>query len=268
MITKTAKTKTAGQILLIETNRIFPNRNQPRENFPRQEIEMLSDSIRRNGIIQPLTVRRSGDAYELVAGERRLRAAKAANLKSVPCIVMEVDEQSSAVISLLENTQRSQLNFLEEAKAIRTLCAYYGMRQEEIASSLGMSQSGISNLMRILRLEPQALNILASNGFSQRHARALLHLSPEKQIEAAQKVNEKKLSVSQTEKLVEKLAEEEAKPRGTRKIFFKDVKIFINTINHAVETMQSAGIEAYVDRKENDESYTITVNVPKAKKPV
>lgn len=268
MINKAAKTKTAGQILLIDVNRIFPNKNQPRENFPAEEIQLLSDSIRKNGIIQPLTVRKSGEAYELVAGERRLRAAKMANLKNVPCIIMEINEQNSAVISLLENIQRSQLNFFEEAKAIRTLSLYYGMRQEEIAASLGMSQPAVSNLLRTLKLEPQALKILAENGFSQRHARALLRLSPEKQIQIAAKVNEKKLNAAQTEKLVEKILQEEARPRRTRKVFFKDVKIFINTINHAVETMQSAGIDAYVDRTESEEGYTITVNVPKAKKAI
>lgn len=268
LINKCVKSKSAGQILLIDTDRIIPNKNQPRENFPEEDLELLSGSIRRNGIIQPLTVRKRGEIYELVAGERRLRAAKKANLRSVPCIIMDIDEQSSAVISLLENIQRSQLNFLEEAKAIQTLSRYYGMRQEEIASSLGMSQSNVSNLMRILRLAPEALRLLSENGMTQRHARALLKLDEERQKEAANTVCEKKLNVSQTESLVEKMLrqQEENKPRRIRKIFFNDVKIFINTINHAVETMQSAGIEAYVNRTESEEGYTITVTVPRAKK--
>lgn len=268
MINKQAKIKAAGQILLIETTKIFPNKNQPREYFSQVELELLSQSIRQNGIIQPLTVRRNGEVFELIAGERRLRAAKAANMRFVPCILMEVDEQNSAVISLLENIQRSQLNFLEEAKAIYSLSKHYGMRQEEIASSLGMSQSCVSNLLRILRLTPEALRLLSENGFTQRHARALLRLEGEKQTEAAKIICEKKLTVSATEKLVEKMIEEgqQQKKGRIRKIFFNDVRIFINTINHAVETMQSAGIEAYVDRKESDEGYTITVTVPKARK--
>lgn len=256
-------TKTAGQILLVDTNSIFPNKNQPRENFPQEELKLLSESIRRNGIIQPLTVRKTGDTYELIAGERRLRAAKAANLKSVPCIIMEVDEQSSAVISILENVQRSQLNFLEEARAIQTLYSFYGMRQEEIASSLGMSQPAVSNLLRIMRLTPEALQLLAENGFTQRHARALLSLEGEDQTKAAKTVCEKMLTVCQTEKLVEKLIAEK-KPKPVRKIFFTDVRIFINAINKAVETMQSAGIEANVEKAESEEGFTITVNVPKA----
>lgn len=266
MISKAVKPKTAGQILLIDTDMIYPNINQPRRRFPREDIERLSESIRKNGIIQPLTVRRNGDAYELIAGERRLRAAKTARLRQVPCIIMEADEQNSAVISLLENIQRSQLDFLEEAKAIQRLIRCYSMKQEDIARSLGMSQSAVSNLLRILKLEPEALEILSENGFTQRHARALLKLSGEKQIEAAKTVCDKRLNVNATEKLAEKLLIEEQKPKRIRKIFFKDVKIFINTINHAVETMKSAGIEAQVDSIECDESYTVTVTVPKAKR--
>lgn len=253
--------------MLIETNRIFPNKNQPRKYFSQEELELLSQSIRQNGIIQPLTVRRNGEMFELIAGERRLRAAKEANMRFVPCILMEVDEQSSAVVSLLENIQRSQLNFLEEANAIYSLSKHYCMRQEEIALSLGMSQSCVSNLLRILRLTPEALKLLSENGFTQRHARALLKLEGEKQTEAAKIICEKKLTVSATEKLVEKMIEESLPKKSKfRKIFFNDVRIFINTINHAVETMQSAGIEAYVDRKESEEGYTITVTVPKARK--
>lgn len=268
MINNQGRVKTAGQILLIDTNLIFPNKNQPRKSFSSEELEQLSTSIRRNGVIQPLTVRKMGDAFELIAGERRLRAAKAANLRSVPCIVMEADEQSSAVISLLENIQRSQLNFLEEAKAIQTLAKYYGMKQEDIASSLGMSQANVSNLLRILRLTPEALIMLAENSMTQRHARALLKLEPQEQIQAAKQICEKKMTVSAAEKLVENILNEKNKPCRIRKIFFNDVKIFINTINHAIETMQNAGIEAFVSRSESEDGCTITINVPKAKRAV
>ena len=267
MTAQQAEKRTAGQILMIDTDSIIPNRNQPRKSFSPEEIENLSVSIRRNGIIQPLTVRRKGEHFELIAGERRLRAAKQANLRSVPCIVMEVDERGSAVISLLENVQRSQLSFLEEAAAIETLQRYYGMRQEEIATSLGLSQSSVSNLIRLLKLESETLRLLSENSMTQRHARALLALEGEKQIEAASAVCRKHLTVSQTEKLVKKYLDE-AKPKRIRKIFFGDVKIFINTINNAVNTMQSAGIEASVDRQESDEGLTITINIPRAKRSV
>lgn len=268
MITRTDKPKPAGQILLINTDKIVPNRNQPREYFGKEELDSLSESIRRNGIIQPLTVRKSGDHYELVAGERRLRAAKKANLKSVPCIVMEIDQQSSAVISLLENIQRSQLNFLEEAKAIKTLTRYYGMSQETIGASLGMSQCSVSNLMRILKLPEDVLTMLVKNSMTQRHARALLKLPGEELKEAAETICEKKMNVAETEKYIDNLIKKKEKVPRKRKVFFGDVKIFLNTINHAVETMQNAGIEALVERTENEDGFIITVNVPKAKKSV
>ena len=263
MVFTANKPKAAGQILLIDIDKISPNRNQPRENFTSDDLMILSRSIRENGIIQPLTVRKKGDGYELIAGERRLRASKLANLKCVPCIVMEVDDKSSAVFALIENLQRQQLDFIEEAKAIQTLASYYGMRQDEIASSLGKTQSAVSNLLRLLRLSPEIQQKLINNNLTQRHARALLKLSSHKQSEVIDIIVKKKLNVAQTEKLVESICAEEEKPHRKRKLFFGDVKIFINTINHAIETMQSAGIDAHVEKKESDSSYTFTVTVPK-----
>lgn len=264
MVFTASKPKAVGQIILIDVERIAPNKNQPRAEFPMEELEGLSRSIKENGMIQPLTVRRTGDYYELIAGERRLRAAKMAKMKAVPCIVMEVDDKSSAVFALIENLQRQQLNFIEEAKAIKTLNLYFGMKQEDIASRLGKTQSAVSNLLRVLRLPTDIQEGLAKNGLTQRHARALLSLSHEQQKKALEIIIDKKLNVEQTEKLVASMAEEESKPRRKRKIFFKDVKIFIKTIDHAVETMQSAGISATCLKSEDDENYTFTVTVPKS----
>lgn len=264
MVLTSSRPKAVGQILLIESDRIAPNKNQPRAEFPMEELEGLSRSIKENGMIQPLTVRRTGDYYELIAGERRLRAAKMAKMKFVPCIVMDIDDKDSAVFALIENLQRQQLNFIEEAKAIKTLSQYYGMRQEDIASSLGKTQSAVSNLLRILRLSPDIQDELTKNNLTQRHARALLGLSAEQQRKALSIIIERQLNVEQTEKLVQSLSEESTKPRRKRKIFFKDVKIFIKTIDHAVQTMQSAGISATCQRNEDEENYTFVVTVPKA----
>lgn len=264
MVLTAAKPKSVGQIVLIDADKIAPNKNQPRAEFPMEELESLARSIKENGLIQPLTVRRTGNYYELIAGERRLRAAKMARLKSVPCIVMDIDDRTSAVYALIENLQRQQLNFIEEAKAIKTLSLYYGMRQEDIASSLGKTQSAVSNLLRVLRLPPDVQEELTKNDLTQRHARALLGLTPEEQRQALSIIIEKKLNVEQTEKLVESLTEKKESPRRKRKIFFKDVKIFIKTIDHAVQTMQSAGISATCKRSEDDDNYTFTVTVPKS----
>ncbi len=264
MVLTSSRPKAVGQILLIESDRIAPNKNQPRAEFPMEELESLSRSIKENGMIQPLTVRRTGDYYELIAGERRLRAAKMARMKFVPCIVMDIDDKNSAVFALIENLQRQQLNFIEEAKAIKTLSQYYSMKQDEIAASLGKTQSAVSNLLRILRLSPDVQDELIKNDLTQRHARALLGLTPQQQRKALSIIIEKQLNVEQTEKLVASISDEENKPRRKRKIFFKDVKIFIKTIDHAVETMQSAGIQATCQRSEDEDNYTFVVTVPKA----
>lgn len=264
MVFTSSKPKAVGQILLIDADRIAPNKNQPRAEFPMEELESLSRSIRENGMIQPLTVRKTGDYYELIAGERRLRAAKMAKMKQVPCILMDIDDKSSAVFALIENLQRQQLNFIEEAKAIKSLSLYHKMTQEEIASSLGKTQSAVSNLLRTLKLSPEVQVGLVENGLTQRHARALLSLEPQQQKKALSIIVEKHLNVEQTEKLVQEISKEETKHKRNRKIFFKDVKIFIKTIDHAVETMQSAGIAASCKRTEDDENYTFTVTVPKS----
>ena len=262
------KPKTAGQIFLIETDKVIPNGNQPREHFDTESIRALSDSIRKNGIIQPLTVRRRNDGrYELIAGERRLRAAKMANLKGVPCIIMEIDDRSSAMFALIENIQRQELNFVEEARAIQRLSTIYGMRQEEIAVDIGKSQSAVSNLLRILRLPADVQTALVDNGLTQRHGRALLKLSEPQQREAVKYIIEKKLTVKQTEQLVERMLSKEHTQRRHRKIFFKDVKIFVNTINHAVEVMQSAGIKARCEKTESEDEYTFVVRIPKGGPP-
>ena len=186
-----------------------------------------------------------------------------ANLKGVPCIIMDVDDRNSAMFALIENIQRQELNFIEEARAIQKLSTIYGMRQEEIAIDIGKTQSAISNLLRILRLSPEIQMALIENGLTQRHGRALLKLSEQQQREALKYIIEKKFTVKQTEQLVERMLNKEIEPRQHRKIFFKDVKIFVNTINHAVEVMQTAGIKAMCEKTESEDEYTFVVRIPK-----
>lgn len=257
------KPRVAGQILLIDTDKILPNKNQPRTEFSEKSLETLAESIKQRGIIQPLTVRKRGEIYELIAGERRLRASKLANIKSVPCIIMDADDKNSAVYALIENIQREELNFIEEAKGIQKLSIYYGMRQDEIAVALGKTQSAVSNLVRILKLSEDTQRRLIENNLTQRHGRALLKLSAKQQREALDIIEAKKLNVIQTERLVENILNEENKPHRKKKIFFKDVKIFVKTINHAIETMQNAGISAKCEQTETEESVTFIVTVPK-----
>ncbi len=260
-----AKPKSAGQILLIPQEYIRPNPNQPRRFYSNKEMEELTLSIRENGILQPITVRKvSSQEYELIAGERRLRAARNVGLKAIPCIIMNVDTRKSATYSLIENLQRCDLNFLEEAKAIQKLIEFSGVTQEEVAKTLGKSQSAISNKLRLLRLTEEQQEIIINSGLTERHARCLLSLADEEQIDRLLSIiADKHLSVTESERLVKQLLNRmNKKTRPTIKLF-KDVRLFINTLNHAVDTMRQAGIEADSIKSETDAYIEYVVRIPK-----
>ncbi|MGN1418458.1 MAG: ParB/RepB/Spo0J family partition protein [Acutalibacteraceae bacterium] len=260
----TEKPRSAGQVLLIPNEKIFPNPNQPRKIFDQSELVNLAISIRMNGILQPITVREVEKGYEVVSGERRLRASRLAGMIVVPCIVVDVNSMKSAIFSLIENLQRQNLNYFEEAVAIERLMNEYGLSQEEAAKMLGKAPSTVSNKLRLLSLPKKAQKMLLESGLSERHARALLRLESEAVIPALEKIIERKLNVSQTEKYVESLLEEKNKPKRTTKRMFSDIKIFLNTINNAVETMNSAGINAGLKKSETDENIVYEIVIPKS----
>ena len=257
------KPRSAGQVLLIPSDSIFPNPNQPRKVFDQSELVNLAISIRMNGILQPITVREVEKGYELVSGERRLRASKLAGLLNVPCIVVEVQSLKSAVFALIENLQRQNLGYFEEAQAINKLMKDFSLSQDEAARRLGKAPSTVSNKLRLLTLPEEARNILSENGLSERHARALLRLEESEITEVLQKVIDRKLNVTQTEKLVDEYINKRKEPRRQTKIMFSDVKIFLNTINNALETMQKAGINARFRREDKDDSYVYFIEIPK-----
>lgn len=259
----TDKPRTAGQVVLIPNDQIYPNPNQPRKVFDQGELVNLAISIRMNGILQPITVRTTEKGYELVSGERRLRASRIAGMISVPCIVVDINSLKSAVFSLIENLQRQDLGYFEEAAAIERLMKDYGISQEEAARRLGKAPSTVSNKLRLLSLPAQAKDMLVENGLTERHARALLKLSSVDVVPVLQKVVDKKLNVVQTEALVEEHLNLSNKTGRTTKRMFSDVKIFLNTINHAVDTMQKAGINADIKRQDNGESYIYHIVIPK-----
>lgn len=257
---------TAGSILLIPREEIYPNPDQPRRRFSMDELEGLAQSIHENGMLQPVSVRvREGGGYELIAGERRLRAAKMIGMASIPCIVIRAQSRQSAVFALIENLQRENLNFFEEARAIEGLMEHYGISQEEMAQRLGKAQSTLSNKLRILKLSPRLCRQIEREGLSERHARALLKLEEEKdQQEVLDRIIRDHLNVAQTERLVEaSIQPREAKNRKI-KFLFRDVRIFMNTISHAVDTMRQSGIEADSRKTEDDAYITYTVRIPKA----
>ena len=212
------KPKTAGQVLLIPSEQILPNPNQPRQVFDQGELVNLAISIRMNGILQPITVRQTEKGYELVSGERRLRASKIAGMLTVPCIVIDVNTLKSAVFSLIENLQRQNLGFFEEAAAIEKLMKDFSLSQDEAARRLGKAPSTISNKLRLLSLPLEVKQIIMEKGLSERHARALLKLNEDEVMPVLNKVTEKKLNITQTEALVEDtLQRREAPKRNTKR---------------------------------------------------
>lgn len=257
------KPKTAGQVLLIPTDQIYPNPNQPRQVFDQEELVNLAISIRMNGILQPITVRQTDKGYELVSGERRLRASRLAGLISIPCIVVDVNNMKSAVFALIENLQRQNLNYFEEAIAIERLMNEYGLSQEDAARRLGKAPSTVSNKLRLLSLPEKARICLMENGLTERHARALLKLDKEEVMDALERIIDKKLNVTQTEELIENILSKKDFPKRQTKRMFSDVKIFLNTINSAVDTMKKSGIGADIKREDTGESYIYRIEIPK-----
>ena len=257
------KARTAGQVLLIPNDQIYPNPNQPRQIFDQEELVNLAISIRMNGILQPITVRQIDKGYELVSGERRLRASKLAGLVSIPCIVVDVNNMKSAVFALIENLQRQNLNYFEESVAIERLMSEYCMSQEDAARRLGKAPSTVSNKLRLLSLPEEARKRLMENGLTERHARALLKLDKDKVAEVLDKIIEKKLNVTQTDELIEEILSNISAPKRQTKRMFSDVKIFLNTINTAVDTMKKSGIGADIRREDTGESYIYRIEIPK-----
>lgn len=254
------------RVVELPAEKLIPNPRQPRKTFSKEELDGLSRSIASNGLLQPISVRRtSGGKYEIIAGERRWRACVQAGMRQIPCLVQECSDAQSAVLAILENLQRQDLQVFEEAEGIRRLMEDWGVTQEEAARRLGKSQSAIANKLRLLRLTSEERKCIVENGLSERHARAILRIPQEdvrKKLLA--QVVEKGLTVRQTEELVEKTLEEKtAKPARGRTFIAKDIRIFLNTIDHAIRTMQDAGILAQADRKDMGDYLEYTVKIPK-----
>lgn len=257
---------TVGEtVMLLPQSRIRPNPNQPRKHFDFDELEGLAQSIRANGIIQPLTVRKTEKGeFELISGERRLRAARLIGMTKVPAIIVDADEEQSTILSVLENIQRSDLDFFEEAMALDKLLSVYGMSQEEIGRRLGKAQPTLSNKLRLLKLNEQLRYEISKAGLSERHARALLKLENDEMRERALSIIiDRRLNVEESERLIFQMNKRSEEPQGTVKKSFRDIRIFINTLNHAVDAIRRAGIDADSARSETDEYIEYVVRIPK-----
>lgn len=262
-----SKFKDENRVLDIPIIRIRPNKTQPRKNFDEDELMSLAQSIATNGILQPLTVRKLNETeYELVAGERRLRASVLAGLSSVPCVLMKCTDKESAIFALIENLQRSDLNMFEEARGISRLIRKFDITQEEAALKLGKKQSTVANKLRLLKLTLEEQDWITQAGLSERHARALLRIDDEElRRKTLSQIISQSLNATETEGLVSNLLHQNtlSDRKQDRKFIVKDLRIFVNTINKAVDTMRLSGINAIAKRIESEEYIEYTVKIPK-----
>lgn len=258
----------SSEIVLIPVNNVVPNVRQVRKNFDRQELEGLSQSIRENGLIHPITVRPLNlNDYEIIAGERRYRASIIAGLTTIPAMVIESSDERAAILSLTENLQKQSISFFEEAEAISFMIEKYSYDLEYIASILGKTTTAVSDLLSLLSIPKNLRKTIIKNNLTQQYAQALLKVSDEKEREKIlNEVIEKKLNITQTSELINKKLSYSAKlmRESKTKMYFKDLKIFVNTLDHAVETMNKAGIGAQKEHFENNTYIRYTVTIPKS----
>ncbi len=253
------------KLMRLPVSKIQPNPSQPRKEFGADELQSLAQSIRENGLLQPVTVRKESGVYYLVAGERRLRACRLAGLPSIPALLMDCEQEDSAVLALLENLQRKDLQMFEQANAIVNLLREWQITQQEAARKLGMSQSYLANKIRLLKLSPEEQEEILEHGLTERHARALLRIDDMTlRQRVLRTVIDKKLNVTKTEELVAAvLKPKQIRGKARRTFVAKDIRLFINTIDHAVDAMKTAGIEAQSEKKETEEYIECTVRIPK-----
>lgn len=260
------------KLLMLKPDDIIPCAHQPRKNFDGYELKTLADSISVSGIIQPLTVRKGENGkYILISGERRLRAAKIAGLRRIPCVLHRTDEATSALYALTENMQRADLNFFEEAEAIQRLITDFGLTQSEVAVRLGMATSTISNKLRLLKLSPEIQNRLSAANLTERHARALLRLPAEQRDTVLDKIIAEGLGLYQTEELINNIlnpdeTKEISEPeqeivKPIRKSAIGDIKLFSNSLSKLLITMQNAGITANSRKHETDKYIEYKVRI-------
>ena len=261
-----------GGIVSLRIDELSPNPVQPRRQFDEDSLRELSESIRSYGILNPITVRLRSGRYELVAGERRWRAARLAGLREVPCILLDVNMEDAGLIALVENLQRKDLDFVEEAEGIQRLIRMFGLSQEEAARRIGKSQSAVANKLRLLRLPDDVLLALRENGLSERHGRVLLRLPDEEQQRAALAVIlENELTVAAAEAYIDALLSSPAEarpappPERRRTLVLKDVRVFLNSVRRSIEVMKQGGIDAGLERRETEDALILTISIPKSK---
>ncbi len=263
------KEKEVGKVVMLELASLRPNKSQPRIEFNDAAIKSLAESIRENGILQPICVRRNGALYEIISGERRARAAKLVGLQNVPCIIMSVDDEQSAVLALIENIQRKDLSYFEEALAIEKLITVYGLTQDSAAERLGKAQSTVANKLRLLRFTDAERTLLINGNLSERQARALIRISePHIRITVLEKIIAGRLNLDQTEKLVnDTLAGKDVNEKPQKKKKFKNPfpaapRLYINSINQLIKRMKESDIPCETITNKCDTYYEYIIKFP------
>jgi ParB family chromosome partitioning protein len=248
-----------GRVAFLPARSIKPNPAQPRKIFREEALEELARSIGEHGILQPLSVRRVEGGYELIAGERRLRAGQMAGLTEIPCIIMNMDDKESGLTALVENLQRQDLDFIEEARGISFLITRFSMSQEQVARVIGKSQSAVANKLRLLRHSNAVLEALREGELTERHARALLKLptEPEK-LQAISRIVELGMGVARTEQYIEQLLQKK-EPEGS----VVNLSAFLNNLNQSLARIQRSGIGAVSERRETEDRIVLTITIPK-----
>ena len=260
--------KSAGKIYTLPVESIRPSPFQARTVFDEKELAGLAQSIRENGLLQPISVRKVEGGYELVAGERRLRACKLARMETIPAILCDCGDQRTAALGLLENIQREDLNPFEQAQGLRDVIALWDCTQAEAAKRLGMAQPTLANKLRLLQLTTDQRQFVLDNGLTERHARALLRLEdPEQRLAAVEHIGKNQLNVADAEGYIDRLVAQNqtTQPRRRSAYIIKDVRLFLNSVDRGVRLMQTAGVGAKVSRRDTEDAICLTVTIPRAK---
>ena len=246
-------------------NQIMVNPAQPRTHFEEETLQQLAQSIAASGLLQPVIVREAGPGkYQLVAGERRCRACMLLGYTHVPAIVKNCTMQESAVLALIENLQRQDLDIFDQAEGISRLISYWGVTQEEAAAKLGLAQSTLANKLRLLRLPASVQEFMRQGGLTERHGRALLKLPDEAtQLAVVKTICKKNMTVSQAEQYIETLLTRQKMKKPTRLFICKDIRLFMNTIDKAVKTMSDAGLAVQSSQEDQGEFIQLTIRIPK-----
>lgn len=247
------------EVIKIKLDKIVPNKSQPRLDFYDESIEGLADSIRENGLLQPITVRKVGSKYELIAGERRYRACCLLKKKDIDAIVLEKTDDESANLALVENLQREDLNAIEQALAMKRIMSQEDITQEELANRLGYKQSTVANKLRLLKLPEYIKSAVSQNIISERHARALLKVPEDRVEEVFMVITNRKYNVAKTEEYVKGITTEKVHRKGIS----SNVKIALNTFDQAFKMVRDAGIDGDMQTTEYEDQVKIVIKIKK-----